>query len=364
MSYNKVDFNKPIQQQPTRDNLVAQFLSGIGSVGSGIASGVGSALGGVGQFVEQQKQTPEGRRLLTNIIGGLTQVAGASPYVGAGIAEQSQRAYEQDIAGQQEQMSMMQELLKKQTESKKQEQKELNALKAKGFREQKPTGEKDIPEAYKEDFAFGDETKVLVDTKSLKEAKETSKKEWGATQRAKKQYDLMISSIDKLISPTEKDSDEYQTTNLGKRISIQGGIGEEQLEIAQRFIRSGKSVDAMNYLEAITGTGAIKELQEIRESSPTGGAVGNVSDKDIELLKGAASAIREGMTDAEFVDRLLKIREQLVESRSNLPTDKKQILFRLSGEEIDIDEEIDIENENGDSTDLSNLSTEELLELL
>jgi hypothetical protein len=116
MSYNKVDFNKPIQQQPTRDNLVAQFLSGIGSVGSGIASGVGSALGGVGQFVEQQKQTPEGRRLLTNIIGGLTQVAGASPYVGAGIAEQSQRSYEQDIKTQQAQDKLLREQVKQQSE--------------------------------------------------------------------------------------------------------------------------------------------------------------------------------------------------------------------------------------------------------
>jgi hypothetical protein len=358
MSYNKVDFNKPIQKQPTRDNLVAQFLSGIGSVGSGIASGVGSALGGVGQFVEQQKQTPEGRRLLTNIIGGLTQVAGASPYVGAGIAEQSQRSYEQDISGQQEEMSMLQELLKKKTESKEQEQKELNALKAKGFREQKPTGEKDIPQAYKEDFAFGDETKVLVDKKSLKEAKETSKKEWVATQRGLKQYDLMIDSIDKLIQPSIEAPNQYQTTDIGKRISVQGGTGEALIERGQRFIKSPKSQDAVNYLEAITGTGAIKELQEIRQSSPTGGAVGNVSDKDIELLKGAASAIREGMTDAEFVDRLSKLREQLVESRSNLPTNEKQILFRLSGEELDI------ETENGDSTDLSNLSTEELLEML
>lgn len=116
MSYNKVDFNKPIQQQPTRDNLVAQFLSGIGSVGSGIASGVGNALGGIGQFVEQQKQTPEGRRLLTNIIGGLTQVAGASPYVGAGIAEQSQRSYEQDIKTQQAQDKLLKEQVKQQSE--------------------------------------------------------------------------------------------------------------------------------------------------------------------------------------------------------------------------------------------------------
>ena len=94
--------------------------------------------------------------------------------------------------------------------------------------------------------------------------------------------------------------------------------------MAQRLIRSGKSVDAMNYLDAITGTGAVKELQEIRQSSPTGGAVGNVSDKDIELLKGAASAIRQGMTDKEFVDRLSKLRSKLVESRSSLTTSEKK----------------------------------------
>ena len=339
---NKVNFSK-VEPRPSNDNILAQFLSGIGGIGqgvgeaigqagTGIATGIEQGVGLIGQGVTEMNKSPEGRLALRELVGAALRGVGQED-LGVGVQQFAQRVYQPEAqrALYETQQKAEAEKAKRASIAKREEEerKKVADLQKKGFKQISTENQGNIPKQYITQVPVGN--------------LETTKKEWVAAQRAKKQYDLMISSIDKLISPTKKGSDVYQTTNLGKRISIQGGLGEEQLEMAQRLIRSGKSVDAMNYLDAITGTGAVKELQEIRQSSPTGGAVGNVSDKDIELLKGAASAIREGMTDAEFVDRLSKLREQLVESKSNLPTNEKQILFRLTGEEMDSGEYTDDE---------------------
>jgi hypothetical protein len=330
---NQIKISEP-QKKPDNDNIVAQFLGGLGAVGqgigqavgqvgTGIASGIEQGVGLIGQGVSEMNKSPEGRLALRELVGAALRNVGQED-LGVGLQQYAKRVYQPEA-----QRALYE--TQQRAETKKAERKAVADLQGKGFQQISPQKQKNIPQQYVTQVSVGDKKVSLVNQKALKEDLKITKKEWLAAQRAKKQYDLMISSIDKLISPLEKGTNVYQTTNLGKRISIQEGFGEEQLEMAQRFIRSGKSVDAMNYLDAITGTGAIKELQEIRQSSPTGGAVGNVSDADIELLKGAASAIREGMTDAEFVDRLSKLREQLVVSRSNLPTSKDQILDRLSG---------------------------------
>lgn len=351
---NKVNFSKK-DPRPSNDNIIAQFLGSIGGVGkgignaigqvgqgagevieeagTGIAGGIGKGVNFIGQGIGEMNKTPEGRLALRELVGAALRGVGQED-LGTGIQQFAQRVYNPEAQRSLFETQQRAETKKAErtavAETKKAERKTVSDLLNKGFKQVKPKSQGSMPKQYITQVRVGNKTVSLVDQKAYKKDLETTKKERAAAQRAKKQYDLMISSIDKLISPTEKSSDVYQTTNLGKRISIQGGLGEEQLEMAQRLIRSGKSVDAMNYLDAITGTGAVKELQEIRQSSPTGGAVGNVSDKDIELLKGAASAIRQGMTDKEFVDRLSKLRSKLVESRSSLTTSEKKILDRLS----------------------------------
>ena len=352
---NQIKIPEP-QKRPDNNNIVAQFLGGLGGIGQGLVSGIGQVGAGVGQAIGQagtgiatgieqgvgligqgvseMNKTPEGRLALRELVGAALRNVGQED-LGVGVQQYAQRVYKPEAQRALYETQQKAEAEKARLASieklKEEERKTVADLQGKGFRQISPQKQKKIPQQYMTQVSVGDKKVTLVNQTAYKEDLKTTKKEWLAAQRAKKQYDLMISSIDKLISPMEKGSNVYQTTNLGKRISIQGGVGEEQLEMAKRLIRSGKSVDAMNYLDAITGTGAIKELQEIRQSSPTGGAVGNVSDADIELLKGAASAIREGMTDKEFVDRLSKLREQLVVSRINLPTSEDQILDRLSG---------------------------------
>jgi hypothetical protein len=66
-------------------------------------------------------------------------------------------------------------------------------------------------------------------------------------------------------------------------------------------------------LKTVKSNIARSTLQSIREASPTGGALGNVSDKDIELLENAAGALNPtDFTAPEFREQLDSVGRQFV----------------------------------------------------
>lgn len=82
---------------------------------------------------------------------------------------------------------------------------------------------------------------------------------------------------------------------------------------------SSRTVGGGSYLELIRGTDAFTmsadlnllsanlafgSLQEMRESSPTGGALGQVSERELKLLESAMNAISQGMSEEDFRERL------------------------------------------------------------
>jgi hypothetical protein len=65
------------------------------------------------------------------------------------------------------------------------------------------------------------------------------------------------------------------------------GILLQSLRSGARRVPGTRSHAAWDALQAIKNNIGIDELQRMRQSSPTGGAMGNVSDRDISLLTGA-----------------------------------------------------------------------------
>lgn len=63
-------------------------------------------------------------------------------------------------------------------------------------------------------------------------------------------------------------------------------------------------------LEAYT---AIQTLQTIRQNSPTGGALGNVSDKDLELLKTTYGRLKAATDPADFEYNMQRFRNELMD---------------------------------------------------
>jgi hypothetical protein len=64
------------------------------------------------------------------------------------------------------------------------------------------------------------------------------------------------------------------------------------------FTKLGADFDAN--LDALTNQIAVRAMQQVRDESKTGGAFGNVSDRDIELLKNSIAALKQSQSEAQL----------------------------------------------------------------
>jgi hypothetical protein len=78
--------------------------------------------------------------------------------------------------------------------------------------------------------------------------------------------------------------------------------------------------DLDGYTDTIAANTAFETLQQMREQSPTGGAVGNVSDKDMQLLRSTISSMKPGQSTA-------KVRKDYI----NILQTYKKVLEKLPG---------------------------------
>ena len=70
------------------------------------------------------------------------------------------------------------------------------------------------------------------------------------------------------------------------------------------------SLDAI--VKTITSNIGFEELNKMRANSPTGGALGPVSDKENELLQSTKAALQTSQTREQFQEQLAKLRRQIV----------------------------------------------------
>jgi len=68
-----------------------------------------------------------------------------------------------------------------------------------------------------------------------------------------------------------------------------------------------RSYEAWDALETMKNNIAVDELQRMRQSSPTGGAMGNVSDRDIALLTGALGRLEVERDPERLVEDIQNI---------------------------------------------------------
>lgn len=110
---NKIKIPEP-QKRPDNDNIVAQFLGGLGGIGQGLVSGIGQVGAGVGQAIGQagtgiatgieqgvgligqgvseMNKTPEGRLALRELVGAALRNVGQED-LGVGVQQFAQRVY-------------------------------------------------------------------------------------------------------------------------------------------------------------------------------------------------------------------------------------------------------------------------------
>ena len=282
MSYKKVNFNSVINKPPTKENIVAQFLSGARNVADSTTSGIGRALGQTGEFIEQQAQTPEGRRLLTNIVGALTQVGGASPYIGAGIAEQAQKAYEQDIQGQKEQLKL-----------------DL-------------TRQADIDAAV-EQFRRKEEIKAQMEApEKQRELQEEQKLEKKKAVNAFMSAQEVISGIDNLLKKDPKTG--------GKRFEVAVGPIEGRLSgMALPNKKGEKSFQINQEIKTLLAQKALNTITEMKNASRTGATgFGAMNEKELGLIEADIASLDPKLSDEAFEASLNRIKQRMQKVMSQI----------------------------------------------
>ena len=318
--YNEIDINSLENKYKAPDIKQRSF----GRFLSGLQQGVTTGIKKTGSKILELSQTPEGRRLLSGIITGGAAALGASPTVTAEMSKGATRAYERDLTTQNQQLlqkqKIMQDLFNKQMKTaeenkklKKQEQKDIRTLQVQGYSQKKPAQmTQELGSLYKVNLPVGEGEQTFFNEKQYKEDLEEASQTKKMEDYQAKTFGTIKKNIDKLLVFDEK-TKKYALSDLGKAVSADGVL-ESAVEGAK--IKSGldpRSKSAMTSLKAVQGAKAFEELQAMRAASPTGGALGGVNERELDLLIAAGSALQAGMLSDDMLLKLIELREDLNE---------------------------------------------------
>ncbi len=116
----------PMATRPTQEQMTAELLasgqpiqpmqpqqpSPVDNLIGGLGQGAKGLLQGFGDFISAQKDTPEGRLLLNNMLAGVTVALGSDPAIGANIVQQGQEQFKLGVAKQEKESERQFELEK------------------------------------------------------------------------------------------------------------------------------------------------------------------------------------------------------------------------------------------------------------
>lgn len=108
------------------------------------------------------------------------------------------------------------------------------------------------------------------------------------------------------------------------RMTRQGGPSSDPWgRVVTQKIPGTKAHDISGYLDTIGANTAFEKLSQMRQESPTGGAVGNVSDKDLQLLKSTIASLDPGQSTGKFQKDLATVLKSYQKVLYKLPGGKE-----------------------------------------
>ena len=85
-----------------------------------------------------------------------------------------------------------------------------------------------------------------------------------------------------------------------------GVVGAAGRLISEKVFAT-KQAENKAIIDRISSRLTIGTLQSIRENSPTGGSLGNISDKDVVMLRNAATSLSNTQSPEEFDRELIRL---------------------------------------------------------
>jgi hypothetical protein len=138
-----------------------------------------------------------------------------------------------------------------------------------------------------------DETVAGVEGKRAGELPVLKSKAQTALNGFERQKETVVSNIDKAVGQV--------TSNPG----LMSGFAGDMLS----GVKGTPQYDLSQTLGTIRANIGFDRLQEMRDNSPTGGALGQVSEKENELLQAVQGALSQGQTAGQLIDNLNRIKE-------------------------------------------------------
>lgn len=120
--------------------------------------------------------------------------------------------------------------------------------------------------------------------------------------------------MDKAFRAKELSRDEWFATGFGSGLAKQIG-GTDAAD-----------VDAL--LDTIGASTAFDRLQKMRENSPTGGALGNITERELDLLKSTISSLKQSQSPEQFQGAMQDIVNSYGRVLSKLPGGRKMMIER------------------------------------
>lgn len=93
-----------------------------------------------------------------------------------------------------------------------------------------------------------------------------------------------------------------------------------------KHVPGTKAYDLSGHLDTIGANVAFSRLQKMRQESPTGGALGNVSDNDMRLLKSVVTSLDQSRSNAEFQKSMRRIVQVYSKMLAKMPGGKDALV--------------------------------------
>lgn len=144
---------------------------------------------------------------------------------------------------------------------------------------------------YQETKGFKDRAEALKGEALERDLAETEKMAKLRRKGALAKAENIIGVVDKAIS------------QVGITTTGEGGRAAEYVP----FLRQ-KKIDLENSVNTLKANLAFKTLQEMREASKTGGALGQVSERELALLESALAALNTDQSRSQMLENLQKVK--------------------------------------------------------
>lgn len=190
---------------------------------------------------------------------------------------------------------------------------EQEAQKVRLARAGRSVNEAPIPPGYR---AIRDQEGNLERVEPIPGSKQ--ERELKALEEKKVKADVMRSETGSVVANALDDIDRLAA---GSSLPVAGAIGSRISSIPGTAAH-----DVAKSLETVGANISFGQLQQMRESSPTGGALGAVTERELDLLKNSFASLSQTQSPEQFKTNLGRVRatfERIVHGRTLTTTERK-----------------------------------------